>query len=118
MKIRMPRFTRAFPSKMLWRLIIPVLALITIVIPVTVNAKESEARAYTTQVKAILDTTTMEQMFVQMPDNIQPEMRRDGGNRTVIWSFGDGSKLKAVFRPLGGEGSRKGLVLYMVDVIE
>lgn len=77
---------------------------------------ESKARTYAAGVKAVLDVTTSDQLLAQMPDSIQPEMSREGDNRRFVWTFSDGSRLIAVFRPLGGEGSQQGLVLYMVDI--
>ena len=65
---------------------------------------------------ATLDVTTSEEFLVQMPDDIQADISRDGENRTFVWEFTDGSKLTAVFRPISGEESGQGLVLYMVDI--
>jgi hypothetical protein len=77
---------------------------------------QSQARSYARTVRADLDVTTLEQLMKQMPDTLQPQMSRSGVNRTLKWVFGDGSSISATFRPLGGEGSGKGLVLYMVDI--
>jgi hypothetical protein len=76
----------------------------------------SQAHSYARRVKADLDVTTLEQLMKQMPDTMQPQMSRSGANRTLKWVFGDGSSISATFRPLGGEGSGNGLVLYMVDI--
>jgi hypothetical protein len=74
-----------------------------------------EARQWASKVKASLDQTTLEQLMVQMPDNIQPQASRSGDNRVFTWVFSDGSKLAATFHARGGEGSGGGLVLYMVE---
>lgn len=80
--------------------------------------RESDARAYAHRVRADLDVTTLEQLTAQMPDTLQPTLERRGQNRTLTWTFADGSQLAATFRPLGGEGSERGLVLYMVNIEE
>lgn len=80
------------------------------------SPSKSEARKTTDKVKATLDVTTLEEFMSQMPDNVQPNMERDGENRIFTWIFSDGSKLIAIFRPKGGEGSQQGLVLYSVDL--
>ncbi len=81
-----------------------------------VPQRESEARAYARQVKADLDVTTVENLIVQMPEDVPPEIRRNGFDRFYTWTFSDGSRIVAVFRPRGGEGSMQGLVLYRVDI--
>ena len=60
----------------------------------------------------------LEQLTVQMPDTLQPRIERSGENRTFTWTFADGSHIAATFRPLGGDGSARGLVLYMVSIKE
>jgi hypothetical protein len=77
--------------------------------------KQSEARRISHQVKADLDTTTLEQMMGQMP-NTPSNTERRGQNRIFTWTFSDGSKIIATFRPKGAEGSGQGLVLYMVEL--
>lgn len=77
---------------------------------------DSQARAYAGTVKVTLDVTTSEDLLIQMPDEIQPDLSRDGENRTFTWTFSDGSQIIAVFRPAAGEGSGEGLLLYMVDI--
>ncbi len=76
----------------------------------------SEARDYAKNVDTVLDYTTSEALFVQMPNDIQPEMSSDGANRTFSWTFSDGSEMVATFKPLGGEDSGQGLVLHMIDI--
>ena len=77
---------------------------------------QSKANAYAKQVTANLDTTTLEQFEAQMPSGMQPSTELSGSNRKFTYTFDDGSKIIATFRPAGAEGSGQGLVLYMVDI--
>jgi hypothetical protein len=80
--------------------------------------KESDARAYTRQVRAELEVTTLEQFTAQMPQSPPPKIVRCGVDRIFAWTFPDGSQITAAFRPRAGEGSGRGLALYMVNVKE
>lgn len=84
--------------------------------PARQAAQESQARAYTHRVRAELDVTTLDAFEVQMPDGMQPTVSRSGQNRKFVWTFPDSSRIEATFRPIGGEGSERGLALYMVNV--
>lgn len=77
------------------------------------HAVESEARKISRTVKASLDTTTLEQFMIQMPD-ILATRSISGDKRIFTWTFSDGSKIVATFQPAGGPGT--GLVLHMVDI--
>jgi len=76
---------------------------------------ESEATRISHQVKAELDVTMLEEFMIQMPD-IQSDIERNGQYRTFTWTFSDGSKFIATFKPQGFEGSGEGLVLYSIDI--
>ena len=65
--------------------------------------------------KGELDVTTVEEFTDQMPVGLQPQRIRRGLDRIFLYTFSDGSKLEATFRPRGEEGSLQGLVLYMID---
>lgn len=75
----------------------------------------SAAQQWATHVTANLDDTTLEQFVAQMP-NTQPDSSRNGQDRKMIWTFPDGSQIRATFRPHGGEGSGQGLRLHLVDI--
>jgi len=80
------------------------------------NASENcEAKRVARQVKADLDITTLEQLMAQMP-NPPSSQARQGDKRVITWTFSDGSKIIATFKPAGGEGSGRSLVLYSVDL--
>ncbi len=79
------------------------------------GSKANEARNVSRQVKAQLDITTPEQMMEQMPQAPSSQVRQ-GDKRIITWSFSDGSKIVAVFKAAGGEGSGGGLVLYSVEI--
>ena len=82
----------------------------------SVASKERQAIVYARSVRAELDITSFQDLMAQMPSTIQPRQERSGVNRKVTWVFRDGSYIAATFRPLGGETSGQGLVLYMVDI--
>jgi YD repeat-containing protein len=80
------------------------------------SGQESMARAWVGTARGTIDETTLDQYTAQMPSGIQTAIERDGANRMLVWTFTDGSRVTATFRPRGGEGSGAGLVLYMIDV--
>lgn len=85
------------------------------------NAKkpvvDSEARKIARQVKAELDTTTLEQLMVQIP-HAPISQTRNGEKREVTWAYTDGSRIVAIFKPKGIDGSERGLILYSIDIKE
>lgn len=75
----------------------------------------SEAYRVASRVSARLDITTASEMLEQIP--VGPSSQeRIGSRRKITWTFSDGSKIVATFKPLGGEGSNLGLVLYAVEI--
>lgn len=78
----------------------------------------SLARQWVSTARGTIDETTLEQYYAQAPAGISNELERDGKNRNAVWTFTDGSRVVATFRPRGDDGSGQDLVLYMVDVKE
>jgi len=78
----------------------------------TDDSEPSEARLYAQGVQVQLDVTTVDDMMVQMPTDMTPQMSRTPADyREWVWVFGDGSSMLFSFRAVGGEGSGQGLVL-------
>ena len=75
----------------------------------------SEARRVAFKVNANLDVTTAVDMQEQIPVAVS-NRENIGSRRKITWTFSDGSKIIATFKPLGGEGSSLGLVLYAVEI--